>query len=350
MSWTQELSAVYNTPTHGQGVTKTSVYRMEKLPPPIAFRHFINLHGRLNVPPRSCAAVNNVATSPSPLSNLLFVVLSRRTTDGVNLQVVSPALYSDSKSDRRGAGAGSGKGTRSSSMSNKRRPPSLQTNENDHHPVAVASTSTAAASERTERNEEKHEPNRLLQEENPLSVRTTTTVAQRTTTVSATMSSERHVETTGEGGGGGREGRTEAKKSASTEGTEAVLLAPIVSHDPPITQAMGRSPTKTSQRTMRVATAAPAHSAGAAGVRERPVAATADDVEAKKLLEYGQWLETLDARWAEVEFMLCRAVDSEESLRYTTEATEAGLVFMDNLEKKAQVWWVLVQIVNQSVK
>lgn len=54
-------------------------------------------------------------------------------------------------------------------------------------------------------------------------------------------------------------------------------------------------------------------------------------------LEYDRWPATLDARWAEVEFVLCRAIESEESLRYTTEATEAGLVFMEKLEKKAQV-------------
>lgn len=52
---------------------------------------------------------------------------------------------------------------------------------------------------------------------------------------------------------------------------------------------------------------------------------------------YGRWPATLDAQWAEVEFMLCHEVDCEESLQYTIEATEAGLVFMDKLEEKAQV-------------
>lgn len=52
---------------------------------------------------------------------------------------------------------------------------------------------------------------------------------------------------------------------------------------------------------------------------------------------YGRWPATLDARWAEVEFMLCHEVDCEESLQYTIEATEAGLVFVDKLEEKAQV-------------
>lgn len=51
----------------------------------------------------------------------------------------------------------------------------------------------------------------------------------------------------------------------------------------------------------------------------------------------GRWPATLDARWAEVEFMLCHEVGSEESLQHTIEATEAGLVFMDKLERKAQV-------------
>ncbi len=58
---------------------------------------------------------------------------------------------------------------------------------------------------------------------------------------------------------------------------------------------------------------------------------------AKDLPSYGRWPATLDARWAEVEFMLCHEVDCEESLQYTIEATEAGLVFMEKLEEKAQV-------------
>lgn len=57
----------------------------------------------------------------------------------------------------------------------------------------------------------------------------------------------------------------------------------------------------------------------------------------KEEAAYERWPATLDARWAEVEFMLCREVESEESLRYTTEATQAGLVFMEKLAKKAQV-------------
>lgn len=52
---------------------------------------------------------------------------------------------------------------------------------------------------------------------------------------------------------------------------------------------------------------------------------------------YGRWPATLDAQWAEVEFMLCHEVDCEESLQSTIEATEAGLIFMDKLEEKAQV-------------
>lgn len=69
-------------------------------------------------------------------------------------------------------------------------------------------------------------------------------------------------------------------------------------------------------------------------------AAAADEVEdiaENSMPVYGRWPATLDARWAEVEFMLCHEVDCEESLQYTIEATEAGLVFMDKLEEKAQV-------------
>ncbi|CAM9585171.1 unnamed protein product, partial [Sphacelaria rigidula] len=60
-----------------------------------------------------------------------------------------------------------------------------------------------------------------------------------------------------------------------------------------------------------------------------------------RLLPGHRWPEILDARWAEVEFVLCRAVESEKSLKYTAEATEDGLVFMDKLEKKAQELGVL---------
>lgn len=62
-----------------------------------------------------------------------------------------------------------------------------------------------------------------------------------------------------------------------------------------------------------------------------------DDIADNSMPVYGRWPATLDARWAEVEFMLCHEVDCEESLQYTIEATEAGLIFMDKLEEKAQV-------------
>lgn len=55
------------------------------------------------------------------------------------------------------------------------------------------------------------------------------------------------------------------------------------------------------------------------------------------LLPGKRWPVMLDARWAEVEFVLCRAVESEESLRYTAGAASAGLIFLEKLEKKAQV-------------
>lgn len=49
------------------------------------------------------------------------------------------------------------------------------------------------------------------------------------------------------------------------------------------------------------------------------------------------WPVTLDARWAEVEFVLCRRVDCKESFEYTAEATKESLMFIGKLEKKAQV-------------
>ncbi|CAM9575233.1 unnamed protein product [Ectocarpus fasciculatus] len=78
-----------------------------------------------------------------------------------------------------------------------------------------------------------------------------------------------------------------------------------------------------------------AEEAGAAAVDE------VEDIAENSMPVYGRWPATLDARWAEVEFMLCHEVDCEESLQYTIEATEAGLVFMDKLEEKAQELGVL---------
>lgn len=76
---------------------------------------------------------------------------------------------------------------------------------------------------------------------------------------------------------------------------------------------------------------------GAGGVVSREAGDAANDSPV-----YGRWPATLDAQWAEVEFMLCHEVDCEESLQYTIEATEAGLVFMDKLEEKAQVGVIFV--------
>lgn len=50
-----------------------------------------------------------------------------------------------------------------------------------------------------------------------------------------------------------------------------------------------------------------------------------------------RWPATLDARWAEVEFVLCRRVDCKESFEFTAEATKESLIFISKLEKKAQV-------------
>lgn len=78
-----------------------------------------------------------------------------------------------------------------------------------------------------------------------------------------------------------------------------------------------------------------AEAAAAAAVQATTVTGSAKAGE--EAPEGGRWPATLDARWAEVEFMLCHEVESEESLQHTIEATKAGLVFMDKLEKKAQV-------------
>jgi hypothetical protein len=48
------------------------------------------------------------------------------------------------------------------------------------------------------------------------------------------------------------------------------------------------------------------------------------------------WGSQLSSRWAEVEFMLRHAVETDADLTYTAGAAEAGLIFMDHLEAKAQ--------------
>lgn len=89
-----------------------------------------------------------------------------------------------------------------------------------------------------------------------------------------------------------------------------------------------------------------ARTSSTTALEEDPVVATVESSltvgeqaveDGASLLPENRWPAMLDARWAEVEFVLCRAVESEESLSYTAEAAAAGLIFLEKLEKKAQV-------------
>lgn len=122
---------------------------------------------------------------------------------------------------------------------------------------------------------------------------------------------------------------------AATDGDAAVLIAvpDTVSSAGTVVEAAAKTPNTIDSASTTSVTVE-------AGTGEVPLAVAAEEEggdTTDKAPVYGRWPATLDARWAEVEFMLCHEVDCEESLQYTIQATEAGLVFMGKLEEKARV-------------
>lgn len=121
-------------------------------------------------------------------------------------------------------------------------------------------------------------------------------------------------------------------------GTDGDAIAPLELLD---TETSGRTVVEAAVRGPSTQVSALAASgtvkAGMGVVPVTVVAVGKGENNADKSPIYGRWPATLDARWAEVEFMLCHEVNCEESLQYTIQATEAGLVFMEKLEEKARV-------------
>ncbi|CAM9202412.1 unnamed protein product [Ectocarpus sp. 4 AP-2014] len=145
----------------------------------------------------------------------------------------------------------------------------------------------------------------------------------------------------GRGAGEGTLASGACAKQALTEGISSAAMATLPFERLP-TEASGEQGVETATEGV-AGTSAPAAATAVVAAIEAGAAAAdeVEDIAEKSMPVYGRWPATLDARWAEVEFMLCHEVDCEESLQYTIEATEAGLVFMDKLEEKAQELGVL---------
>ncbi|CAM9582591.1 unnamed protein product, partial [Scytosiphon promiscuus] len=163
------------------------------------------------------------------------------------------------------------------------------------------------------------------------------------TVCSSRSSSEPPKVGLGEQGAKGEEtSQIPTKAEQRTEGTDGNA---VVSFTPPDTETSGEiivaaavtgPPTEASAST--------ASAKVEAGIGAVPTTVGGEEIggiAADKSPLYGRWPATLDARWAEVEFMLCHEVNCEESLQYTIQATEAGLVFMEKLEEKARELGVL---------
>lgn len=138
-------------------------------------------------------------------------------------------------------------------------------------------------------------------------------------------------------GGADEEGTLEVE-SMRQAGTGAKAAAPTGTHDETGTVDGTAVVTGAAEALADVATTT---ECGASGGDTGVVVSGVDDAASDPPI-YGRWPATLDAQWAEVEFMLCHEVNCEESLQYTIDATEAGLVFMDKLEEKAQVRFTVV--------
>ncbi|CAM9287379.1 unnamed protein product [Hapterophycus canaliculatus] len=177
-------------------------------------------------------------------------------------------------------------------------------------------------------------------------------VSAATTATAATAVKKRQRGRDGFGGGrkegqGGKGTRDEGATAVhvvsevvAAKGGDVAVLATL-----PGTGSSGTAGAEAETRGPPMAAPTPTPSATAeVGVVPAPVAVAVEEGNgdtADTSPRYGRWPATLDARWAEVEFMLCHEVDCEESLQYTIQATDAGLVFMEKLEEKARELGVL---------
>lgn len=72
------------------------------------------------------------------------------------------------------------------------------------------------------------------------------------------------------------------------------------------------------------------HAEGTAIQLSDSSSATADDSDARA------WSNTLAHKWVEVELLLRREITSDEDIMYSMAASEAGLLFMEQLDKTAK--------------
>lgn len=305
---------------------------------------------------------------PPPPPPITVITLPRRSTGAMNLQLVAPAGSTTAQNtatttavreNGRRRGKDKGRPLRSQAVV-----------DNSNLPLCTDATNAikeTTGTTRGDRGDTDHGKS-MLSSRHPAregkdhsrssSMATTNIDAVGTTTVN-----ERHQrrgrgtetlsrEGLAAGGGGGQEEfegrltvvRVKQARGDNTRGLSAATRtnAATAPHEspPPATEV-------TDERQEAVAAAATTgtHSLSVAETSATAaVPATVTDITStltKQEAAYERWPATLDARWAEVEFMLCHEVESEESLRLTTEATQAGLVFMKKLEKKAQVTHIL---------
>lgn len=210
---------------------------------------------------------------------------------------------------------------------------------------AAATTATLKSSEQAEKKKRgSHRPARG--EDSASSSPSVPSVTPKTevTSAAATAANERQRGWDASGGlGEGVRGGGEGTRGEETP-VEVVNVKQAVADDAVITPRTAEPSGRDGEHIKAEGVAGTAQPSEAGGVVATTPVGTGssrsngeDIARAENSPVYGRWPATLDAQWAEVEFMLCHEVDCEESLQYTIEATEAGLVFMDKLEQKAQV-------------
>ncbi|CAN0220865.1 unnamed protein product, partial [Ectocarpus sp. 8 AP-2014] len=293
------------------------------------------------------------------VSGMKHTLLSRRRSAGDKVTpLVVPAGTHASPAPAPAASGGGGGGGGSSGSSGKGKEVALTAADPDTHDSAATddtheATNTEQTADKTKQRDS-HRPARGGERGSAVSSSSSVPpqTASTATSTTTTMARERQRgpgvfggPTRGGRGGGAGEGTPASgvyAKQTLTEGISSASTATLPFEHLP-TKDSGEQGVETVTEGV-AGTSAPAAAATAVVAAVEAGATAADEVEdiaENSMPVYGRWPATLDARWAEVEFMLCHEVDCEESLQYTIEATEAGLVFMDKLEEKAQELGVL---------
>ncbi|CAM9346514.1 unnamed protein product [Ectocarpus sp. 13 AM-2016] len=306
---------------------------------------------------RGALAMARQAKKPMNLggmvSGMKHTLLSRRRSAGDKVTpLVVPA---GTRASAAPALAASGGGGGTSSSSGQGKEVTLSAADPDaHYSAAADDTHEATTTEQTAdkaKQRGSHRPARGG--ERGSAVSSSSSVPPRTASTETGTTMEKESQrgrgvfggpTRGVRGGGAGEGTPASgacAKQALTEGISSAIPATLPFEHLP-TEASGKQRAETATEGVAGASVPAAATVEVAAVEAgAAVADEVEDIAENSMPVCGRWPATLDARWAEVEFMLCHEVDCEESLQYTIEATEAGLVFMDKLEEKAQELGVL---------